>query len=347
MANELAVFTPDQVNLIRGQIAVGCSDDEILLFLHVCKSRGLDPFARQIWAIRRRSWDPIAQMEVTKMTIQTSIDGFRLIAKRAGLDAIDEPEFTYDATQKNGLNPLGLVKATVRIWPKGASRPTVGVAYWDEYRQVGKKGLTGQWGNMPRTMLAKCGEALALRRGCPEELSGLYTSDEMEQSQNGHEPAQIPPQATVRQVATKSAPLLAAGQVDSLCTQLAAAVTPEEFAAIAKSAATLPPAERDVIRARFKARKAAIAQAPAEPASPDSIPEPSAPVSEELPMDMSPDEAHATAFGLAIERADSVTDLEATGNEIRAAKELGFVPPKSLSAAYREKMRELAERDLS
>jgi phage recombination protein Bet len=191
--DESAGFSENEVDLIKTQIAPGVTDGELKLFLHVCKSRQLDPFSRQIYAVVREAWNSDTRQKEKKMTIMTAIDGFRLNARRGGVEAIDEAEFEYDARQIANDNPLGLVKASVKVWRAGVSRPTVGVAYWDEYRQTKRDGgLSGKWGDMPRGMLAKCAEAQALRKAAPEELSGLYAPEEMDQASN--EPRVLAPQ---------------------------------------------------------------------------------------------------------------------------------------------------------
>jgi mRNA-degrading endonuclease RelE of RelBE toxin-antitoxin system len=73
-SNEIAAFSPDQRELIKKQLCKNINDDELEFFAAVCKKTGLDPFMKQIYAVKRGD----------QMTIQTSIDGYRLIAERTG-----------------------------------------------------------------------------------------------------------------------------------------------------------------------------------------------------------------------------------------------------------------------
>jgi hypothetical protein len=67
---------------------------------------------------------------------------------------------------------------------KGSDEPTVGVALYREYVQRKKDGTPNRmWATMPAAMLAKCAEALALRKAFPQELAGIYSDAEMEQAE--------------------------------------------------------------------------------------------------------------------------------------------------------------------
>ena len=190
-------YSPEQVSLLKTQIAPKATDDELALFLTVCKQRNLDPFGRQIYAIHRGQWDRDTRQMVDKMTIQVSIDGFRSLADRTGTYAPGD-----EAIEMDGDYP---VSATVSVrklvagkWIKFAS-----TAYWSEYAQwVGKeheKKLSPMWFKMPRTMLLKCAEAKALRKGWPDQLGELYTSEEMDQAIE--EPRRVIPDEQPRRVA--------------------------------------------------------------------------------------------------------------------------------------------------
>src|SRR5690349_10534189 len=139
-------FTNQQLALIKKTVAADTNPDEFELFAHMAKHLRLDPLRRQIYAFVFSKNDP----KKRRMSIIVAIDGFRTIADRTGAYRPDEDEPTYeiDPSLKSPLNPIGLVKATVRVWKHshGEWHRVTASAYWDEYAPIKDEWAEGEDG---------------------------------------------------------------------------------------------------------------------------------------------------------------------------------------------------------
>lgn len=148
------------------------SGDNLTRFMDQIERTGLDPFARQIYAVTRGG----------KMGIQVSIDGLRLVAERTGRYMGQEgpywcgPDGEWKDTWLKSEAPAA-ARVVVKKVMGNLIAPTPAVAHFSEYNAGGPF-----WKSKPALMIAKCAEALALRKAFPQELSGLYTTEEMEQA---------------------------------------------------------------------------------------------------------------------------------------------------------------------
>jgi phage recombination protein Bet len=170
----------------------------VAAFLQHCSRTGLDPIARQIYSIARKSRGQL------KWQIQISIDGARLVAERSKqYEGQTTPEFTADGVTwtQVWLSPEPPKAARVGVYRRGFRDALYAVALWDAYVQTKYDGsVSDMWSKMGPLMLAKCAEMLALRKAFPQDLSGLYSAEEMAQ-------AEVPAAASAPQQSAPAAPV--------------------------------------------------------------------------------------------------------------------------------------------
>lgn len=186
-ATAAAVEVYKRLDVVRNALAADLNDEELTLFSMVCQRSGLDPFAKQIYAIKRKG----------RVTFQTGIDGYRSIAGRTGqFEGSSDAEFG-PWVEKPFPHPEWC-RVIVYRWQNGRQIEQPGTAWWDEY-YPGTKGATPSgptdtgymWLTKPRVMISKVAEAIALRKAFPYLLADLYVREEMESAGPEENPAAV------------------------------------------------------------------------------------------------------------------------------------------------------------
>lgn len=174
----LATLAEEKIELLKRTICRGATDDELELFIHACNRMHLDPFLKQVYAVKR--WQDGKEV----MTIQTGIDGYRLIAERTN-KYMPGRECSFAYKEGKVFSATAYVK---KLGVDGQWHEIASTVYWDEYVAKKKDGtVTGMWKDKPHVMLGKCAESAVLRKAFPADLSGVYTKEEMDQADIVHE----------------------------------------------------------------------------------------------------------------------------------------------------------------
>jgi phage recombination protein Bet len=204
----------DQLAVLRQMGLEKVSTPDLKMFFHYAQRTGLDPFTKQIYLIRRGD----------RWVVQTSIDSLRIVAQRSM-----QYEGQTDAEwcdEHGNWSDVWLLReapmaARVGVYRRGFRGPLRAVAHWREY---GERSRGETWHTLPAHMLAKCAEALALRKAFPNDLSGLYTAEEMAQGDTYED-------TSIEAVNTQPVTL------DDILSEVAAARSRNELAAVWRTAA--------------------------------------------------------------------------------------------------------------
>lgn len=193
-----AIAIADRLTPLKDALGIGnLSVQEIQLFAMVAHHTGLDPFTKQIYAVKRDG----------KVNHQTGIDGYRSVAEsKGGGQYAGSDEATYEECDC-GTEPKGhpkIARVVVhRILANGHIVDQVGIARWHELYTGNAEQF--MWKKMPFNQLAKCAEANGLRKAFPRILGGVYIEEEMQQADTTETPASVLPTAAERIAARRAA----------------------------------------------------------------------------------------------------------------------------------------------
>ena len=186
---ERSVSIPRELkDIFMKTVFSGLSEEEAIVAYRLARRRNLDIESKQIFFI------PYTDKQGRRTVVsQTSIDGFRLIASKSGkyggsvnpkLTIKDKhgakhviPHEEYDPAEAEKI-----VSATISVINTDFPQPQSATALYSSYVKTYDGRPTGLWASMPDVMLLKCAESMALRKAFPQDLSGIYTSEEMEQA---------------------------------------------------------------------------------------------------------------------------------------------------------------------
>ncbi len=160
--SKVSGFSPEEVAIVKANIAKGVNDSELAYFLNVCKTVGLNPFIKEIWAYKDNRGN---------LLVFAGRDGFLTKAQQSptynGLrssEVREKDEYQADI-------PNGKIKHTFNFKDRGAivgayaivfrkdGEPTVETVEFSRY----DRGF-GAWKTHPEDMIKKVAEAHALKK---------------------------------------------------------------------------------------------------------------------------------------------------------------------------------------
>lgn len=175
---------PEMVKTLKATVAQGLNDAEFVMFAQHCKATGLNPFKKEVWAIKGKSYiNKRGERIEGKVQIMTGINGFHTIANaNPSYDGLETGLIDKNGDYKTQAYPGNdYIGAWCKVYRKDRRMPVEAVAMLLEYDKSAEVSYDSIWKKMKRVMITKCAESVALRKAFPQELNGLYTSEEMPQ----------------------------------------------------------------------------------------------------------------------------------------------------------------------
>lgn len=160
--------------LVSGNGAV--TDQEVVMFLSLCKFQHLNPFLREAYLIKYGS-SPATVVVGKDVLLKRAMRSEKFEGLQAGVIVVGADGEITEREGTFALKGEELVGGWAKVFIKGYTNPVYSSVSMQEY-STGKS----NWLTKPATMIRKVALAQALREAFPEEMSALYDASEMDKT---------------------------------------------------------------------------------------------------------------------------------------------------------------------
>lgn len=193
-----SVLTADTVRNYLVSGGGNVTDQEVVMFLELCKAQKLNPFVKDAYLIKygNQAAQTVTGKDVfIKRAAESPIfDGMRagiVVANTRG-----ELEYREGSLKLPNEQIIG---GWCEVYLKDKKYPAKAVVSFEEYAAKKANGQLNQmWASKPGTMIRKVAQSQALREAFPNELRGLYQAEEMGTTEYDAPTTEIPPEVIER-----------------------------------------------------------------------------------------------------------------------------------------------------
>lgn len=156
------------------------SDQEVMMFLSLCRYQHLNPFLREAYLIKFGDKDPATMVTGKDVFTKRANATPNYAGKQAGVVVLKEDGNIEEREGSLVLPKETLVGGWAKVFIKGHDTPEYASVSLEEY--IGRKkdgSINGQWSKKPATMIRKVAVVQALREAFPDRFQGMYAQEEM------------------------------------------------------------------------------------------------------------------------------------------------------------------------
>lgn len=178
---QMVKLSPD---MIRSYLVSGggnVTNQEVMMFLSLCKFQKLNPFLKEAYLIKFGN-SPATMVVGKDVFLKRARRNPDYVGKQAGIIVQDME--TGETEQREGEfyvpEQERIVGGWAKVFIKGYNMPETATVSFAEYAGRKSNGeLNNQWATKPATMIRKVALVHALREAFPEETAGMYAPEEI------------------------------------------------------------------------------------------------------------------------------------------------------------------------